>query len=436
MEKAISIRCAGADTIDINELSPFQDDIKTMTPSTLKKLENVIISQGFSEPIAVWQNEGRNWILNGHQRHTALISLRSKGWFVPPVPVALVDAADEDEARKKVITLASQFGDFNQDHLLEFVAKAKLDTDWLKNNARLAAGDFKWPVLVTPTDEDEMPEPSPVEIVQRGELFILGDHRLLCGDSTNVDDVSRLLDSNRSDLLFTSPPYGVGLKYNSYDDSFENTKNVVSNVINCVSKFVDGYICLNWCDIVSGQKINKTDFPSQWSWFHLYDSLLNQNGFWLWAQRIWKKPHAKVSAPWAASSNRNVTDWEYLFTWSNGLQKTKNRQAESHFGIVDSSENEQTNILKNHPGAFPIVVAKKIIEIHTKENDNVIDPFSGTGTTLIACENTTRKCFAMELDPIYCGVILDRWESVTGKTACREDGESWQSIKATRTDSP
>ena len=432
MEKAISIRCAGADTIDINELSPFQDDIKTMTPSTLKKLENVIISQGFSEPIAVWQNEGRNWILNGHQRHTALMSLRSKGWFIPPIPVAIVDAEDEDDARKKVLTLASQFGDFNQDHLLEFVAKAKLDTDWIKNNARLAAGDFKWPVLVTPTDEDEIPEPAPTPIVKPGELYLLGDHRLMCGDSTDCHDFNSLMNGMRGDLMFTSPPYGVGLSYNSYDDSFENTKSTVGNVLACVSNFVDGYICLNWGDIVSAQNINGTKFPSQFSWLPFYDAKLNELGFWLWAQRIWKKPHARVAAPWTASSNRNATDWEYLFTWSNGLQKMKHRQNDSHFGIVDSSSDGQTNVLENHPGAFPMVVAKRIVEIHTFENAHVIDPFSGTGTTLIACEKTKRRCFAMEIDPLYCGVILDRWQEFSGKIAHRDDGETWDSIKATR----
>ena len=431
--KEVSIRCEGARSISIDELFPFQDDIKTMKPSTLRKLEKVILEQGFSEPIAVWANspDEKMWILNGHQRMTALQSLKSKGYFIPPIPVTMVQAEDEQEARKKVLTLASQFGDFDGDNLAEFVAKAQLDTEWIKDNARLAAGDFKLPMLMTPVDEEPHPEPEAIPIVHRGEVYILGNHRLMCGDSTSSDDFELLMNGSRGDLMFTSPPYGVGLQYNSYNDSFENTKSVVGKVLTCVPKFVDGYVCLNWGDIVSGQKINDTKFPSQWSWFPLYNAKLNENEFWLWAQRIWKKPHAKVAAPWSASSNRNATDWEYLFTWSNGLQKMKRRQNDSHFGIVDSSLDGQTNVLENHPGAFPMVVAKRIVEIHTFENANVIDPFSGTGTTLIACEKTKRRGFMMEIDPLYCGVIIDRWEKFADKQAIREsDGRLWLDIKA------
>lgn len=185
--KEVSIRCEGARSVSINDLHPFQDDIKTLQPATLRKLENVIIEQGFSEPIAVWANspDEKLWILNGHQRLTALQSLASKGWFIPPIPVAMVQADDEQEARKKVLTLASQFGDFSGDHLAEFVAKAQLDGDWLRNNARLAAGDFKMPMLVTRDDEEELPPQPEVPIVRRGEIYLLDQHRLMCGDSTS-----------------------------------------------------------------------------------------------------------------------------------------------------------------------------------------------------------------------------------------------------------
>jgi DNA modification methylase len=186
-----------------------------------------------------------------------------------------------------------------------------------------------------------------------------------------------------------------------------------------MSKVTSGYIALNWNDIVSGKKINNSEHPSQYSWLPIYNKTLNELGFYLWSQRIWKKPHARVSAPWSASSNRNVTDWEYLFTWSNGQQRSNARQNDSHFGVIDSSESSQGDTLKDHPGAFPVFIAERMITIHTDHEHSVIDPFGGTGTTLIACEKTNRKCFMMEIDPHYCDVIIARWEKYTGQKAER-----------------
>lgn len=415
MEKAISIRCAGADNFDIEDLHPFQDDIKTMTPSTLKKLENVILSQGFSEPIAVWQNDGRNWILNGHQRHTALQSLRSRGWFVPPVPVAIVEAADEDEARKKVITLASQFGDFNQDHLLEFVAKAKLDNDWLKNNARLAAGDFKWPVLVTPTDEDETPPLAATPIVKRGEVYILGDHRLMCGDSTIDSDVSLLLKDFQPSFIFTDPPYGMSLdtNYQSMGKSGINHRPVIGDnddfkreLIDCIFKFPSAReIFIFGADYFAELLPNK-----------------NQGSWVCWDKR--SKSDEQIGILDGAFGS------DFELCWSATKHKRKMVRILRETGAFSSRGDDASK----HPTQKPIGLVQWFFDFAGKPNDAVLDLFAGSGSTLIACEKTKRRGFMMEIDPLYCGVILDRWQEFTGKVAHRDDGEIWDSIKNVRTD--
>ena len=186
MAKELSIRCTGADSVLIEELHPFQDDIKTMTPSVLKKLENVLIQHGFSEPISVWGNspDGKKWILNGHQRLTALHSLQSKGWFIPPIPVAYIDADDEIEARKKVLTLASQYGDFSAPNLSEFLAKTQIDLDWLKANSRLAAGDFKWPGEEKEKEKNEIPK-----LIEAGDEFELQNDLLIIGYDRTENDL-------------------------------------------------------------------------------------------------------------------------------------------------------------------------------------------------------------------------------------------------------
>lgn len=428
MEKAISIRCTGAAAIDIEDLSPFQDDIKTMTPSTLKKLENVIISQGFSEPIAVWQNDGRNWILNGHQRHTALQSLRSKGWFIPPIPVAIVEADDEDEARKKVLTLASQFGDFNQDHLLEFVAKARLDTDWIRNNARLAAGDFKWPTLKSDEDAEPLPEPMDSAVVRRGEIFVLGDHRLMCGDSTSEDDVFKLMNQEHADLWLTDPPYGVSYAdKNEYLNSLGKANAVTKRIENDHLSIEEMQVF--WTKIAKvAFQVTKDSAPYYWFACQGGDQMMMM--MMSISDANWKVRHELI---WVKNNHvMGRTDYQYkhepiLYGW-------KVKGSHKFYGGFQTSvlEFDKPHASKLHPTMKPIALIRKLVENSTQANEIVFDSFGGSGTTLMACEEANRKCRTIEIDPLYCGVILDRWQNATGKIAHRDDGETWDSIKATR----
>lgn len=381
----------------------------------IDRIVDIIKYQGFRRPGTISNRSGL--LVCGEGRYLAAKKLGLK-----EMPIMFQDYESEEQ----------EYADGIADNALD--KWAALDLSEINNDLLNFSDDFDVDVLglkdfetVLPevfepqADEDEVPEQVDTRC-KLGDVWTLGRHRLMCGDSTVITDIEQLLGGTRVDLTFTSPPYGVGLEYNSYDDSFDNTLSVVQSVLLTSSKVTDGYIALNWGDIVSGKEINKSAHPSQYSWLPIYDRTLKELGFFLWAQRIWKKPHARVSAPWAASSNRNVTDWEYLFTWSNGKQRSNSRQNDSHFGVIDSSESSQSDTLKDHPGAFPVMVAERMVAIHTENDFAVLDPFGGSGSTLIACEKTNRKCFMMELDPHYCDVILSRWEKYTGKIAERIGG--------------
>lgn len=406
MAKELSIRCTGADSVLIEELHPFQDDIKTMTPSVLKKLENVLIQHGFSEPISVWGNapDGKKWILNGHQRLTALKSLQSKGWFIPPIPVAYIDADDEFEARKKVLTLASQFGDFQQDHMAEFVAKAQLDMNWVKDNTRLAAGDFKWPVLVTPTDEDEVPAPPEVPMSKRGDVYRLGNHRLMCGDSTLIDEVEKLLGGHEPELVFTDPPYRQITEVGK--------KGTVGEAMAKVNRSIEHLCDFNPQDFLSTLSAtfksgsmnayvfcNKDLVPDYLNW--AVDSRYSFNIL------FWKKPSA---IPVGMS---HYPDVEYLLlfrrtaTWNAYLPGVSYSKCLEH-GREHSED---------HPTLKPIALIENQLRISSSPKGIVLDMFGGSGSTLIACEKTDRQCFMMELEPRYCDVIIQRWENLTGQKA-------------------
>ena len=122
----VRITCTGASVVDIAELSGFQGTLKTLTPTNAAKLRAQIVDTGFSEPISIWQHDGKNLVLNGHQRLTVLNLMRMEGWHVPAVPVSLVEAADEDEARRKVLAFASQYGSVTTEGLAAFLDTTEL----------------------------------------------------------------------------------------------------------------------------------------------------------------------------------------------------------------------------------------------------------------------------------------------------------------------
>jgi hypothetical protein len=118
--KQIKIVCSGADLMSIEEMIHFQHDLKNLSEENYQKIKLSITDLGFSEPISIWQNEGKNYILGGHQRHTALKKMRDEGYEIPLIPVSLVEADNIKQAKKKVLALTSQFGTMTQDGLINF----------------------------------------------------------------------------------------------------------------------------------------------------------------------------------------------------------------------------------------------------------------------------------------------------------------------------
>ena len=155
----VKMACTGAATLDIVELRAFQGDLKTLSPANAKKLRRQILETGFSEPIAVWRQDGKYHVLNGHQRLTVLSSLREEGWNVPSVPVCWVEAESEAQARHKVLALTSQFGSITSDGLSAFLELAEL--------TRADLEGFRFPELPEFVPHQE-PEP-PAEFKTVGE---------------------------------------------------------------------------------------------------------------------------------------------------------------------------------------------------------------------------------------------------------------------------
>ena len=126
MAETIRITCEGAGTLPLGSMTPLQGDLKTLSKANAARLKKEILEPGFSEPISVWQNEGTTYILNGHQRVVVLNAMEAEGYTIPPLPIARIEAADLEEARRKILALTSQYGEITGEGLSSFLAETEL----------------------------------------------------------------------------------------------------------------------------------------------------------------------------------------------------------------------------------------------------------------------------------------------------------------------
>ncbi len=273
-------------------------------------------------------------------------------------------------------------------------------------------------------DADAVPEASKTRYVQSGDSFILGSHRLLCGDSTEASQVARLMNGEKADMVFTDPPYGdfVGgfrTKAASERSSVPGKRGLVKRVTTIAN---DGAIedfseCFTVIDPHLVANCTKMVFFKWNKWEQIKA-----------ACQHWGEPSAVCvwdRERFASAFFRFNPVHEFVFHWGSQEDKRKECALTNVWRGKKELENKEL-----HPTVKPLEIIQPAIEVCSSVGENILDPFLGSGSTLIACEKTNRKCFGMEIDPIYCGVILDRWAKFTGKDPHREDGIAWSEIKA------
>lgn len=269
------------------------------------------------------------------------------------------------------------------------------------------------------TDEDDIPEPPEEPITQRGDLWILGDHRLLCGDSTSIEDVRRVMNGERAILFATDPPYLVDYdgtnhphKWNESDknkdwsESYGTTWDEASGNEDLYDKFVEVAVA-------------EAILPNAaWYCWHasrrqaMVEAVWEKHGAFVHQQIIWAKDRPILTRSWYM--------WQHepcFFGWVRPNKPP--RIAEDYPHSVWDLPTVKCGEGTDHPTSKPVEVFAIPIRQHTVPGDVCYEPFAGSGSQIIAAEELGRRCFALEISPMYCDVIIRRWEEYTGNKAKR-----------------
>ena len=386
--------------LPVDQLKPYDRNARKHSAHDIEAIkESIRQSGGFNDPIGIWGK--KNLIVEGHGR---LIAAKELG--MKEVPCIRLDYMTEEQRQKYALL-------HNQTALL-----SEWDYDILKlelNELDFDDFDFEFGIEDEPeestghdTSEDDTPDIPEEPKTKVGDMFQLGNHRLICGDSTDSSVLERLMGGVKAELLLTDPPYGVKIvrgKTIGGDKPFGSTKGEVKNGNQIIQK-VNIYAPIIGDETTDTAKKNyeiAKDFSNIQIIFggNYFTDFLPPSRCWLvWDKGVPKESFfAQVELAWC-SKDGNAQLYKYL--WS-GLCREGDRQTEG--------------VSRMHPTQKPVGMLAEILKDFTKENDNVLDCFGGSGSTLIACEQQNRRCFMIELDPHYCDVILQRWEQFTGKKA-------------------
>jgi len=367
--------------VKLDDLIPYARNARTHSPEQVAQIAASIREFGFTNPVLLRED---NTILAGHGR---VLAARKLG--LVEAPCIYLSHLTEQQARAYVIAdnkLALNAG--WDDALLDIeladliaagfdVALTGFDVEEIDALARREQGEVV---------EDEVPEPPANPTTKPGDLWLLGEHRLLCGDSTNADDVAALFDSGTPSFCLTDPPYGLGEtasdknNYNQYDDTIENLRALIKHAIEPIVKRMRVIL-------TPGNK-NQYEYPRP-----------------TWTM-AWFAPTGVGRGPWGFCC------WQPILCYGKDPKLATGKG--SH---PDALVHQERASCDAHPCAKPMKFWAWLLVRVSNAGESVYDPFIGSGTTLIAAEQLGRKCYGMEIDPRYCDVIVKRWETLTGRKA-------------------
>jgi DNA modification methylase len=365
--------------VNINEIKPNPQNPRVIKDDKFKKLVQSI--KEFPEmlnirPIVVNKDM---IVLGGNMR---LKACREAG--LKEIPIIYAENLDEDKQREFIIKDNVGFGEWDWNNLKEW------DQDELIEWG-LDIPDFKEEHLEATDDGYEIPDEIKTDIVL-GDLFEIGEHRLLCGDSTNVLDVEKLMNGEKADMVFTDPPYGMNYQLGT-------TKNKIDKIIGDKESFNISEI---WSIIYNIPTIYIcTRFDIYVEWQNKIDRKVNNIIVW-------------VKSNMGAGDLKNYGyQHEFIMYWGDKIDNKRDTN-------IWQEGNTPKNEYQGHPTQKPISLICRAINNHNAKN--IFDLFLGSGSTMVASHQLKRKCYGMELDPKYCQVIIDRMRKLDPSIEIKRNG--------------
>jgi DNA modification methylase len=378
--------------IPLKELTPYTRNSRTHSEEQITQVVASIVEYGWTNPVLI---DDSGMIIAGHGRTMAAARLK-----MTEVPCIRLSNLSENQKRAYIIAdnqIALNAG-WDEALLHEELEALKIEEYDLQ---LLGFSDAELDDLLTDTEEEvvelPIPEPPVNPTTKLGEIYQLGNHRLMCGDSTSIDAVERLMDGRKADMVFTDPPYGI---------DFAPQRGTHGKILNDA---LDGAEFDNFLDAVFGaafasMKPDTYAFVwTGWPKIGAFERSL-QKFFKIQAMHIWVKNNFGIGY-------YSRPKHEPFYLCLNGKPVYP---ANAPADVWEAKKVHKTV----HSCEKPVDLIVDILDTYHK-NSTVLDLFGGSGSTLIACEKTNRKCYGMELDPKYCDVIIERWENFTNKKAVK-----------------
>lgn len=402
-------RIVGEGDADPATLVPNPENWRQHGARQSRAMGDALDTVGWVQRVIVNRRTGR--LVDGHLRVALAVE---RGDLT--VPVQYVDLSEQEE-RLVLATLdpIGAMADTNREALAAIQAhfadaseqvRALLEAAGVKAGVRLAG--------VGAADPDEVPEVPDHIYVQRGEVYVLGRHRLMCGDSTNADDVARLMDGERATLLATDPPYLVDYQGGNHPQSWANTPTTKDKHWDdyrdpdAASAFFADFLKVWLPHCVEGVPVYQWHATRRQS---LVEAAWRKNGLLVHQTVIWVKARPVLT--------RSDYMWQHepcFYGWPEGHRPSQKPPANASTVWEINQQGEQDGI---HPTQKPVEVFARPIQYHTTPGAICAEPFSGSGTQIIAAEQQGRRCFAMELEPNFVQVAIERWEAFTGEKAVK-----------------
>ena len=395
-------------TAPLDSFIELQEDFKIPDADKLSKLQMLIITRGFKYSFKVWKDpDGKLWIIDAHQRRKALLGLRSYGFTIPEIPYEEIQASNKREAVEEIAAYNSEFAQKNPDTILftkyningDDIAKFNLGYE-VKQTDFSIGGEKLFPAEIDKSEIQEdvidvaLQDDNTENFVQPGDIFQLGNNRLMCGDCRANKDVAALMNGRTADMILTDPPYNVNYEGGGEDkltiqnDSMEN---------DLFFRFLRSVFNIMFTIVKPGGSFYVFHADSEGENFR---RAIREAGFKIAQCCIWVKDSLVMG--------RQDYQWQHepcLYGWKLGA---------AHFWNADRKQTTVWNFDKPkanriHPTMKPIALMAYPITNSTKNGDIVVDLFSGSGSTIMACQQTDRIGYGMEIDPKYVAATVRRF---------------------------